>query len=62
MLKEVSDAAKAHIPQFNLVKTVSELMAACREVLLKIKAPWPRVILTESFQQASLEEVANRFN
>ena len=62
MLKEVADAAKAYIPQFKLVKNVSELMAACREVLLKVKARWPRVILTEAFQQASLEEVVNRFN
>ena len=62
MLKEVADAAKAYVPQFKLVKTVSELMAACREVLLKVRARWPRVILTESFQQASLEEVVRRFN
>ena len=62
LLREVADAAKAHIPHFKLVKTVSELMAACREVLLKIKARGPRVILTESFQQASLEEVAKSFH
>ena len=54
LLKEVGDAAKALIPQLKLVKTVSELMPACREVLIKIKARWPRIILTESFQQASM--------
>ena len=52
LLREVETAAKAHIPHFKRVKTVSELIAACREVLLAIKARWPRVILTESFQHA----------
>jgi hypothetical protein len=61
LLKEVGEAAKAHVPQFKLVKTVSELMAACREVLLKIKPRWPRILLTESFQQASLEDVISSF-
>jgi len=59
LLKEVADAAKAHIAQFKLVRTEAELMAAFREVLLKVKSRWPRVILLESFKGAALDNVIN---